>query len=106
MSLDHSGLHGLIDMLEDGRAFYDEAAQLAPEPSRARFCEKTRHYAAMLADIRAWLAHGPDAGDNEKYAALLDGIYASLREEQTPAQEGVADMAPASIAEPLFADET
>lgn len=83
MNADRSMLDNLVEMLEDGRGFYDEAAQLATDGSRDLYQDKSRHYAAALDDIRGWIvragidaeAHGAD------FNALLERVYAALRDK-------------------------
>lgn len=86
MNADCSLLRDLIDMLEDGREFYDDAAQAAAADGQSMYREKARHYAALLADLRDWIAHGHGPGDDDGFKNLLDRINVSVR-DAPPARE-------------------
>ncbi len=107
MNANSSMLHDLIDMLEDGRSFYDEAAQSTTDGSRTLYLQKTHHYAAALDDIRDWIVRsGKDGGArDEDFNALLERVYASLRDEPRVRTQPAMATAQPHATDRVFANE-
>lgn len=80
MNTDCSILRDLVDVLEDGREFYDDAAQRATGGDQGMYREKARHYAAMLADLRDWVVRGNVPGGDDGFTSLLDRINVGVRD--------------------------
>lgn len=91
----NTNLRNLVDLLDDTRAFHDEAARSSVSNMRAQHEQKARCYTAMLTEIRRWgndtQQHGrsrapgavtgePDNnGVSDSYSELMGRIYGMHR---------------------------